>query len=98
MVLSATHGSSTRPAESTFATGPEGSCSRGGSSAVVFGRAQSVYFHYEDEEYRGKNVSYGDSISISFDKGKVKDIWILSKANGTYFGQPGEVKKEPEAE
>ena len=63
-------------------------------SAVVFGAAQSTYFHFEDEKFAGKNIAFGDTIGISFNGGKIEDIIIMGRAKGTYYGESGGKKKE----
>jgi lipopolysaccharide export system protein LptA len=67
-------------------------------SALVIGKAKSTYFHFEDYVYQGKNMADGDTISISFDLGKIKDIYIMNGAKGTYFEQPGKKTESEKGE
>ncbi len=56
-------------------------------SAFIFGAAKTLYYIYEKDVYKGKNVADGDSIRLGFDKGKVSDIFISGRARGSFFGE-----------
>ncbi|MBF0431539.1 MAG: hypothetical protein HQK83_09685 [Fibrobacteria bacterium] len=61
-------------------------------SALVKRNANSVFFYYDKDEYKGKNISSGDTITIVFNEGKVDDIKIQGQVKGTYLGQPAKKK------
>jgi hypothetical protein len=67
-------------------------------SALVLGSAESVYYHFENNKYSGKNIAFGDTIGISFEQGKISDINIMGNAKGTYFGEAKEGEKAKKEE
>lgn len=58
-------------------------------SAWISGHAKSTYHYYKNTELQGRNETQGETMTLSFKKGKVKivDVWG-ELAKGTWFGFP----------
>jgi len=67
------------------------------SSAVVWGSASSIYHHFEKEIYQGENWASGDSIHITFEKGKLFEIQINGSAKGSYMGKNKSTKTKADS-
>ena len=51
----------------------------------VNGNARSIYYLYEEEEFKGVNKASGDRILLGFTEGKIETIQVVGGAEGTYY-------------
>lgn len=56
--------------------------------ALVWGNARSIYFVREDDG-QGRNEASGDTIRVSFDQGKARELTISGSVRGVYSPEPG---------
>ncbi len=57
------------------------------TSAHVVGEANSVYYHFEKNVFKGRNAAKGDTIQFTFDKGKIDEVEVIGKAAGQYLAK-----------
>lgn len=65
-------------------------------SAWIAGHAKSTYHYYKNTELQGRNETQGETMTLSFKKGKVKivDVWG-ELAKGTWYGIPAKSSSSP---
>ncbi len=63
--------------------------------ADVVGSARSTYYHFERDTLKGRNQAGGESISMTFENGKVREVLVRGSASGVYEGRDLGVRKSP---
>ncbi len=63
--------------------------------ADVVGSARSTYYHFERDTLKGRNQAGGDSISMTFENGKVREVLVRGSASGVYEGTALGARKAP---
>jgi len=66
------------------------------SRVKVWGNARSIY-NVDEKDGRGRNEASGDSITVSFAKGKATHVKLSGSVRGFYAPQPAAVKPQPDS-